>query len=207
MATQAHSEEQSGTRQALLEAVVRVAGRDGFEALTYRAVAAEAGVSHGLVRYHFGTLSHAVAEALQWTVDEAIARAPLAGSGGLREFADSLSRLMTESPEHAAFQWGCVMHAQRHPALLDEVRAFQDRYVEQIESELDRLGLAATPSLARSVFAFLNGMVLRHLVYGSAEETDQDITVLHDLLSSLARADRPRIAVGSGKKPPAGRSR
>jgi AcrR family transcriptional regulator len=41
-------------RRALLEAVVRVVARHGLDALTYRAVAKEAGVTHGLVSYHFG---------------------------------------------------------------------------------------------------------------------------------------------------------
>ncbi|WP_416979825.1 TetR family transcriptional regulator [Streptomyces sp. T028] len=45
-------------RDALLIAAVRVVARDGLRKLTYRAVAAEAGVTHGLVAHHFGPAGH-----------------------------------------------------------------------------------------------------------------------------------------------------
>jgi DNA-binding transcriptional regulator YbjK len=44
-------------REALLAALVRVAGRDGLDAVTHRSVAAEAGVTHGLATYHFASRS------------------------------------------------------------------------------------------------------------------------------------------------------
>lgn len=42
-------------REALLNAAVRVVARGGLRKLTYRAVAEEAGVTHGLVVHHFGS--------------------------------------------------------------------------------------------------------------------------------------------------------
>ena len=45
-------------RHALLRATIVIVGHGGLRALTYRAVAAEAGVSHGLVRHHFLSLIH-----------------------------------------------------------------------------------------------------------------------------------------------------
>ena len=177
-----------------MQAVVRVAARDGFDALTYRAVAVEAGVSHGLVRYHFGTLERAIHEALEWTVDVAITSSPLTGARDVRAFADSLSRLVAENPDHAAFQQGLVMHAQRHPDLLDEIRAVHERYVDQIERELARLGVATSRPLARSVFALLNGIVLRQLAFRDPVETDEDVTVLHELLAALPPADNEEPA-------------
>jgi AcrR family transcriptional regulator len=177
----------AATRQAIIEAVVRLAGRDGFDALTYRAVAQEAGVSHGLVRYHFGSLDAAVDEALHWTVDEAIARSPLTGSDDLDSFAASLSRLVAESPEHVAFQWGLVLHAQRRPEVIDAIREFQDRYVTEIQAQLERFGFPSERTLARTVFAALNGIVLAQLVSGDPAETDAEIAVLREMLEGLRR--------------------
>jgi AcrR family transcriptional regulator len=177
----------AATRQAIIEAVVRLAGRDGFDALTYRAVAREAGVSHGLLRYHFGSLDAAIRDALHWTVDEAIARSPLAGADDLDSFATSLSRLVAESPEHVAFQWGLVMHAQRNPELVGEIQAFQDRYVDQIQAQLERFGLPSDRTLARTVFAALNGIVLGQLVRRDPAEPDAEIAVLHGMLQGLHR--------------------
>src|SRR3954469_5294473 len=51
-------------RAALLSAAVRVLDRDGMRGLTYRAVAQEAGVSHGLVRHHFGSRDALIHEAV-----------------------------------------------------------------------------------------------------------------------------------------------
>lgn len=43
------------TREAILQATFRRLGVDGYAGLNLRAIAAEAGVNHGLIRYHFGT--------------------------------------------------------------------------------------------------------------------------------------------------------
>lgn len=42
-------------RERLIEAAVKLFGRDGFEATSVRAVADEAGVSWGLIRFYFGS--------------------------------------------------------------------------------------------------------------------------------------------------------
>lgn len=42
-------------RERLIEAAIDLFGRDGFDATSLRAVAEEAGVSWGLVRFHFGS--------------------------------------------------------------------------------------------------------------------------------------------------------
>mgnify|MGYP002624023627 CR=1 FL=1 len=43
------------TRVALLEAAMRQFARHGFQGASLRAIAADAGVSHGLIRHHFGS--------------------------------------------------------------------------------------------------------------------------------------------------------
>jgi TetR/AcrR family transcriptional regulator, regulator of biofilm formation and stress response len=52
-------------RVALLEAAIRVGAHQGLCGLTIRSAAAEAGVSHGLVRHHFGSRQQLVDEALE----------------------------------------------------------------------------------------------------------------------------------------------
>ncbi|MEV5205086.1 TetR family transcriptional regulator [Streptomyces sp. NPDC053720] len=52
-------------REALLDAATRLLAREGARALTHRAVAAEAGTTHGIARYYFGTLDQLLDEALQ----------------------------------------------------------------------------------------------------------------------------------------------
>ena len=52
-------------RPALLDAAERVILRGGYPAATNRAVAAEAGLNHGLVRYHFGSIENLLVETLR----------------------------------------------------------------------------------------------------------------------------------------------
>lgn len=57
-------------RQALIEATITVVARAGLRNLTYRAVAKEAGVAHGLVAHHFGSRQALIEAALQHALDE-----------------------------------------------------------------------------------------------------------------------------------------
>ena len=43
------------TAQRLLDAAIRVLGRDGYRALTFETIAREAGENPALIRYHFGS--------------------------------------------------------------------------------------------------------------------------------------------------------
>jgi AcrR family transcriptional regulator len=49
-------EKSSGTREQLLDAAERLLIRDGHARLSTRRIVEEAGASHGLIRYHFGSL-------------------------------------------------------------------------------------------------------------------------------------------------------
>ena len=65
-------------RQALLEAAIQVVAAEGLRGLTYRSGAAEAGVSHASVRYHFGDWSTLVEEALTYCLDRSASDSVLA---------------------------------------------------------------------------------------------------------------------------------
>ena len=50
-------------KDAILEAVLEIAGSEGFEAVSIRKVAAAAGVSHSLITYHYENKERLIAEA------------------------------------------------------------------------------------------------------------------------------------------------
>lgn len=54
---------EGGPAQRILEAAARIFGRDGFQGATMNAVAAAAGVSKGLLHYHFQSKEHLLIEA------------------------------------------------------------------------------------------------------------------------------------------------
>jgi AcrR family transcriptional regulator len=82
-------------REAICRALPRVVARDGFDGVTYRSVAAEAGVTHGLVSYHFKTREAMIHEALKWAVEHTLESAHLAMSTGrLDDFASDVPRAL-----------------------------------------------------------------------------------------------------------------
>jgi len=62
----------SAGREAILEATLRVIEARGADAVTHRAVAAEAGVSPALTTYHFASKEALVAEALELVVERSL---------------------------------------------------------------------------------------------------------------------------------------
>lgn len=75
------------SRTAMLQAATRVVAASGIQALTHRAVAAELGVSHARVVYHFTSVAD-------------LRRATLAQAGG--RIIDQLAHLMGGSPDPAS---------------------------------------------------------------------------------------------------------
>ena len=63
----------SDRRRLIVEAALRVIARDGVNAATHRAVAAEAGVPPASTTYHFSSKAEIVTEALELAIDRSIA--------------------------------------------------------------------------------------------------------------------------------------
>lgn len=65
-------------RQSLIEATARVLAAKGAAGVSVRTICAEAGVSAGLLRHYFTSLSEAIAETYRWTgaeIDRALEQA------------------------------------------------------------------------------------------------------------------------------------
>ncbi len=63
-------EQRAAARQRLIDATIAVAERNGVEALTTRAIVAEAGVSSGMFYGHFGSKEELLAAVVDQSVDE-----------------------------------------------------------------------------------------------------------------------------------------
>jgi AcrR family transcriptional regulator len=169
--------------------VLRAVDKHGFAGLTYRAVAAEAGVTHGLVSYHFGSLDAMISEALGMAADEAIRDSRMAvSSGELATFANSISTLVSEHTEAQAYQFELTFEARRRPELAGQIRALYENYYAVVERSLVELGIERDHALTRLVFAALDGLVLQQLIFGDARATDASIERLQELLALLARS-------------------
>ena len=74
MATRRVGAETSKTRDTLLDAVERLMVHDGYAAVTYRAVAAKADVTSGLVQYYFPTLDDLFVAAIRRRSEQNVER-------------------------------------------------------------------------------------------------------------------------------------
>ena len=172
--------------EALLDAAVRVFAVKGVAGLTYRAVAAEAQVTHGLVGYHFGSreaLVHAtIARVAQNSVEQS---AFVPDSGRREDFLRELPTMTQADPDAAAAQFDLVVLGHRDPALLEEARGLYRRYIAVTEEALERLGATVDAPTSRLVFAAVDGLILQQVLFGKPEETEESLEVLRQLLATI----------------------
>jgi len=174
-------------REALLNAAVRVVARGGLRKLTYRAVAEEAGVTHGLVLHHFGSRDALIEEALAHTIRTSLSTSALEpGTGEIADFSTGLTDMVEADPGNQAFQYELLLEARRRPELLPQIRALYDEYFDATQRELSRMLPAdANRALARLIFAALDGLVLHQLVLGEPKVIDTALEELRSLLRLL----------------------
>ena len=180
-------------RAALLDAAIRVVAQAGLRGLTLRSVAAEAGVSHGLVRHHFGSRGALVEETLARSVEVAIAESAIEpGSGRIKDISPGLGSTVEDVREMLAFQYELLLEARRQPELMPHVVRMYDEYIAAIQRELERAGFPADPMIGRVFFAALDGLALQQVVFGHSERTRAGVALVQELfavyLDSLGRA-------------------
>ncbi|HEY8582201.1 MAG TPA: TetR family transcriptional regulator [Capillimicrobium sp.] len=177
-----------GGREALCAALVRVVARSGLDGVTYRSVAAEAGVSHGAASHHFATRDEMIHEAMRWASRHSIQVSRIAVDEALDDFASHLPELMTRHPEESVFSFELLLESVRRPELASEVRATYYEFIDAVRRSLDGMGLGDDLALARVVFAAIDGLSLQHLIFRDPGATEEGVRVLQRLLR-LALAD------------------
>lgn len=175
-----------GGRTALLEAAISITADRGLRGLTYRAVSERAGVSHGLVRHHFGSREALIAETLSFGVERAITDTgvvPPAASPS--EFADDMVELVLQYAELHAFQYEIALEARRRPELLplvtQQVRGFRNA----IAAQLRTFGIT-DQAVAAPIWAALDGITFRLIVDGDRDNAEATLEGLRAHLRTLA---------------------
>jgi AcrR family transcriptional regulator len=179
--------ENGSTRDAILAAALRILARDGYTALTARAIAAEAGTNVALLNYYFGSKRKFLPELFDAIDTGKLSRqramyadpaAPLSAKWRQavafyrQDLADGYVRTLHElyalgytNPEIAARIQGRLNNWR---ALLEEVA----------HRALPALGIALPPDLVASAAAsFWLGMEIQHLA-GAREDEGQFFAVL-----------------------------
>jgi len=186
-------------RDALLQAVVRIVARKGLRGLTYRAVAAEAGVNNSLVAHHFGTRDALITEALEWSVARSIDETKLVEFGTSEaEFLEALLGSVAMDPDLQAFQFEMILESRRRPELVEPVRRLYESYNATLRESIRHMGLADIDAAqARALFAALDGLILQYVAGLPRAEVEAAVRALWNLIVALRTGDDAELARSS----------
>lgn len=176
-------------RDALLTAVIDVVAEKGLRGVTYRSVAARAGVNHTLITHHFGSIEGLLAATLEWAVQRSIDETGLARVADFDEkFADALLASVSSEPELQLFQFEMLLEARRKPELKALLDRLYDNYISTVERALRERSLDTDDELSRAVFAALDGLMLQFLTFGNPEKIRSAVVQVGRLLERSGMA-------------------
>ena len=158
-------------RDQIVEATLRVIGARGADAVTHRAVAAEAGVSLALTTYYFDSKQALVAEALERVIERSIEtvrrHTQVPGPIEPEQLVERLTALTVAQLEDEraplVAQYELMLEAARDESL----RPLAERWSEAYDGSLVDLVLAtglADPELGAGILsAVIEGALLDHI--------------------------------------------
>lgn len=175
-------------REALMHAVMHIVAMKGLRGVTYRAVAAQAGVNHNLIAHHFGTLEALLTATMEQSVDAAIRNTELALFADLDErYADVLIASVSSEPEVHLFQFEMLLEARRRPDLRDPMRRLYENYVDSVQAALQARGVPLSHDLSTAIFAALDGLMLQFLTIGNPEHIRVAVINLGKMVASISK--------------------
>ncbi len=175
-------------REALLRATVKVVARGGLRALTYRAVAEEAGVAHALVRFHFGSRDALIVAATEYSLPEAIRVGGLEStSSDVDDYASQLRDVIVTEADLTRFQFEVILESRRRPELRPVVREIYEGFWKTATEDLRHRGVEADDDFGVLIFAALDGLVFQSVSMDDPELPEGPLMRLRQLLA-LARA-------------------
>ncbi|NDK91160.1 TetR/AcrR family transcriptional regulator [Gordonia desulfuricans] len=173
------------TRRRLLDAAIHIASTDGLGKVTYRSVAAHAGLSHSLVRFYFGSKEAMVSEALERAAhldaDESQLRAD-----SIDDFNRDFVTVMSGERNRGMLQYDYLLRAVRGGVPLERLVAVYDIYIGQVSATLEEIGVTDDDgSLAALVLAAVDGLVMQHAIYVSDDRSERILERLREVLRVL----------------------
>ena len=187
-------------REQILQAAFDVAGRAGIGGLTVRAVAAEAGVSHALVLFHFGRKERLVHGLLDWVIggtavlhiSEDIARFPHARDRLHALLQQEMSRLSHQPQQTRLFLEFWAMGA-REAEIGTQISAELERYRSAFRAIMDEL-LRSEPAafagvtadgLAAVAVSWIHGCAVQAMIDPHHFDTDEYLTAVRGMIGGL----------------------
>ncbi|MFI8823237.1 TetR/AcrR family transcriptional regulator [Streptomyces sp. NPDC053431] len=168
-------------RERIVDAALRVVGRDGIAGLSHRTVAAEADVPLGSTTYHFASLDELLVAALRRanaTFGRTLRDSPELADPDT-DLATALARIMGRwlggDRREAELAYELYLAALRRPAL----RPVADEWVDEVRTALAG---RTDPATARGLVAMTDGLSLMYLLGGHGYEEEYARSMLARVL-------------------------
>ncbi|OAT66448.1 hypothetical protein AWB85_17185 [Mycobacteroides immunogenum] len=158
-------------RDALLDAALRLLAREGARAVTHRAVATEAGTTHGNARYYFGTLDQLLDEAMRrlaaQQIEEVRKLFTELPDAKIPDRIDRLARYVTESlavdRNSVIARYEFFLEVARRPSLRVSLDEWGNTQRAAFAQELRGAGVADPEADAADLLTTVNGLGLEQL--------------------------------------------
>jgi DNA-binding transcriptional regulator YbjK len=198
LATDGRRARGEASRQAILDATVRVIAASGLTSVTHRAVAAEAGVSTASTTYHFATLDDLLQATLASLSATGVARLAAAAEltqSGTITLADAATTFLIEElgSNREAFIANLELQfaSMRRPAWSAVMTNTYDAFVGVIQHYV------GDEQSARAIFSAAFGFAVHHVIQGS-HPTDATCRRFVDDL--VAHYDEPKPGGSRSKR-------
>jgi AcrR family transcriptional regulator len=168
----------SDTRQRVIDSAIKCISEEGFYRASTNVIAERAGLSWGVIQYHFGSrelLMLAVLEEGTHRLVEDLSTADIGGetlTGRIQNYGDILTRYYAD-PQYLAFVQ-VLLNLRHDPRTSAQTLETMTKITATVEAQLDRLtkklfeGMAVRqPALRGLVFHVLRGLALSEAMLGA----------------------------------------
>ena len=163
------------TKRLILDAALKVIDREGVDAVTHRRVGEIAGLSHGVVGYHFQKRDELILKAFEYhlgAIDDYGTRIGLRDKETYdrEQIIAVLCNLVAEELTNRSsirIDLELTLHATRHPALAKMFNAWMDSGIDRLASALKRSSFAQSNRLARALTNLVRGFLIECLLDGT----------------------------------------
>lgn len=184
-------------RAQILDAAGLVASRERLDGLTVRKVAEQAGLSPGLVHFHFGTKEQLLLALLDAVLEEITGRRPPEDAAGAPSARDALltyartelERLPQERDAVELFFDFWVVgtrNAEVRRRMVEAMAAYRASFVpiarRIVEEEAERFRGVTADQIARIIVGFVEGTAFQHVLEPGAFDVGATMTALEALV-------------------------
>ena len=194
-------------RAQIIKAAYALAGSKGLDGLTVRDVARKAGISTGLVLFHFETKEQLVIALLDWLLEtttvlhitDDIARIPLP-LDRLRALLHTEMNRLSSEPQRIRLFFDFWAKGIRHVKIRSKMRRELDRYREAFRpiaeevlmSEPERFPHVSAGGLAAVAVSFIKGCAVQAMIDAENFDIQEYLAAAQGLVGQLASVESRR---------------